>query len=81
MFDPMTGAALGEVWPYDRNFLGGVRVALFDADRTRQPSLLVAPGPGMSPVVRIIGARNGQVVSEFSAFDPNFRGGAWVAGN
>lgn len=80
LFDPMQGTAVGELWAYDQSFLGGVRVALFDADRSRQPFLIAAPGPGASPVVRIFAVRSGQLLNEFSAFDPNFVGGAWVAG-
>jgi hypothetical protein len=81
LFDPMAGRVIGETWPYDRNFLGGVRVALIDADRSRRAFLLVGPGPGGPPLTRVIRAADGQVVSEFMAFDTNFTGGVFVAGN
>ncbi len=74
-FDGMTGQA------YDQRLQCGVRVALGDVDGDRIPDIITAPGPGIAPVVRIYRNRDGQLDREFSAFDPLFRGGAWVAGN
>ena len=71
----------GKVLVADCDPLGGVRVALFDSDRNRQPNILTAPGPGPSPLVRIFSARDGQLVNELTAYDPRFTGGVWVAGN
>jgi hypothetical protein len=81
IFDPFAGRMLQEFYAYDRNFLGGVRVAVCDAVGDGRPDIITAPGPGIAPVVRIFRNRDGQLDREFSAFDPLFQGGAWVAGN
>lgn len=81
IFEALTGNVLNEFFAYDRNFLGGVRVALFDVDRARRPTVLTAPGSGAPPLVRLFDSRTGQVVREFMAYDERFTGGAFVAGN
>jgi hypothetical protein len=81
IFDPLTQRVVHEFFAYDRSFRGGVRPAVFNALGGAGPDIITAPGPGIPPVVRIFRNRDGQLEREFSAFDPNFRGGAWVAGN
>jgi len=81
LFDPLTGGAVGDFFAYDRNFLGGVRVALFDVERNRRPAILTAPGPGLPTQLRVTRVSDGRPVSEFIAFDPRFTGGGFVAAN
>jgi hypothetical protein len=81
LFDPLTGGAIGDFFAYDRNFLGGVRVALFDAERNRRPAILTAPGPGLPTQLRVTRVSDGRPVGEFTAFDPRFTGGGFVAAN
>lgn len=81
LFDPLTGGTIGDFFAYDRNFLGGVRVALFDAERNRRPAILTAPGPGLPTLLRTTRVSDGRLVGEFTAFDPRFTGGGFVAAN
>ena len=81
IFDPLAGRLVQEFFAYDRSFLGGVRLAVCDVVGDGRPDIVTAPGGGASPVVRIFRNRDGQLDREFAAFDPHFRGGAWVAGN
>jgi hypothetical protein len=75
---------------YDPGFMGGVRVALGDVNKDNVTDIIVAPGPGGGPDVRVIdgtklAAINGGIVSssdlldEFYAYDPRFSGGVYVA--
>jgi hypothetical protein len=81
MFEPATGRLVSEFFAYDQQFLGGVRVALFDAERSRRPTVLTAPGPGAPAVMRVFRANDGRFVNELTAFDGRFSGGAFVAAN
>lgn len=81
LFDPLAGRMLQEFYAYDRSFLGGVRLAVCDAVGDGLPDIITAPGAGIAPIIRIFRNRDGQLDREFDAFDPLFRGGAWVAGN
>jgi subtilisin-like proprotein convertase family protein len=63
--------------PYGPEYTGGVRVAL---QRTPAgPRVVVAPGPGTPPEVRIFDPATGQVVQTIMAFEATFTGGVFVA--
>lgn len=69
---------------YDSQFNGGVRVVLGDVTGDGIDDVVTAPASGGGPHVKVFdGAQllNGRavVVREFMAFDPNFRGGVYVA--
>jgi hypothetical protein len=70
------GKALGEWMAYDRNYKGGVRVAVSD-----RKSVVVAPGGGLrnSPVRVFDATRPNQPPAEFAPF-PGFGGGLHVGG-
>ncbi len=76
------GAAFQEVsniFPYDLSFRGGVHVAVGPIRRFGdQPGIVVAPGPGGGPHVRVMDVM-GNVTTEFMAYDPSFTGGVNVA--
>lgn len=66
---------------YDRNFVGGVRVATCDVDGDGIDEIITGPGLGPGPHIRVL-RMQGQVVTEvigFYAFDPTFAGGLYVA--
>lgn len=69
---------------YDSRFNGGVRVALGDVTGDGVEDVITAPASGGGPHIKVFDG--GQllvgravVVREFMAFDPNFRGGVYVA--
>jgi hypothetical protein len=67
-----------EFFAYSSNFRGGVRSAVGDVDGDGLIDIVTAPGPGGGPHVKIFAA-NGQERYGFMAYDPNFRGGVFVA--
>src|SRR5207247_2399798 len=75
----VTGTELDSIFPYDKQFAGGVRVALGDVNGDGLPDLITAPGPGMPPRVKVFDGRNGKVMSEFDAYDPKWQNGVWIA--
>jgi hypothetical protein len=83
VFSGATGAQLpppiGSFFAYAATFTGGVRVAVGDVDGDGVPDIITAPGPGMTATVRVFSGTTARLVREFTAFDPGFRGGAFVA--
>src|SRR5438477_128943 len=83
LIDADTGLDRVTVAPFGEGFTGGVRVAVGDVTGDRVPDLVVAPGPGAAPVVRVFDGVTGQPVAgplgSLSVFDPDFRGGTYLA--
>jgi hypothetical protein len=85
VFDLSNGKMIDEFFPYSKNFLGGVRVALGDVNGDGLPDIVTAPGPSqpnsepLGPVVRVFDGRNRQVITEFNAYDPRWVNGVWIA--
>lgn len=63
---------------YDDAFAGGVRVAMGDVDGDGGEEIVTVPGPGGGPHVRIFDLE-GNVESEFFAFETSLRSGLFVA--
>ncbi len=72
------GKLIGRFFAYNRNFLGGMSVAVADLDGNGQGEIIVGAGPGGGPHVRIFDQR-GNLKGQFFAADLNFRGGVNVA--
>lgn len=71
-------ALLGQFAAYDPGFKGGVRIAAGDVNGDGIDEIITAPGAGGGPWVRVFGSQ-GQLLSEFAAYDPGFKGGVDVA--
>lgn len=63
---------------FDQNFIGGGSVALADFNNDGKSEIIIGPGQGGGPQVRVFSAK-GKLLGEFFAFDANFRGGVEVA--
>jgi hypothetical protein len=69
---------------YPAPFAGGVRLALGDVTGDGVEDLVTSPASGGGPHIKVfdgLSLLNGRVVlvKEFAAFDPNFRGGTYLA--
>ena len=68
---------------YANSFTGGVRVAAADFTHDGYPDLVVGPGPGGGPNVKVIDGKSSDPIDgplgSFWAFDPTFDGGVNVA--
>jgi hypothetical protein len=74
-----SGALVYSFLAYDGSFTGGVHVAVADVTGDGIRDIITAPGNGGGPVIRIWDGSNGQMLTQYNAYDPNFRGGAFVA--
>ena len=77
LYDGATGVVLKTMTVFEPNFLGGVNVSAADFDGDGLAELIVAPGPGGGPRVRILKVTDGSTVADFFGIaDTAFRGGA-----
>jgi hypothetical protein len=74
----MNGELLGQFFAYDKNFRGGVNVAVGDINGDVMDDIITGAGPGGGPQVRVF-TKSGKILSQFFAYDKNFRGGVNVA--
>jgi hypothetical protein len=63
---------------YDPNFRGGVVILTRDLDGDGKADIVTSPGLGGGPHVKIFSGTDSELVNEFIAFDPDFRGGVYV---
>jgi len=68
---------LGEFYGFDPNFKGGGDVAFGDVNGDGKDEIVVVPGAGGGPWVRIYNSQT-QLLGEFPAYDVNFKGGLKV---
>jgi hypothetical protein len=70
---------LGSFFAYELMFTGGVRVAVGNYDTgIGHDEIITGAGPGGGPHVRVL-AIDGSERASFFAYDPEFRGGVYVA--
>jgi IPT/TIG domain/FG-GAP-like repeat/FG-GAP repeat len=79
VFDAQTGTLLWEFYAYDASFRGGVRVASGDVNNDGVPDIITAPGPGISPNIRVWDGKTHALIQQFMAYAPSFVGGVYVA--
>lgn len=82
-FNP-DGSLRFKMLAFDAGYTGGVRVATADVSGDGVADLIVAPGAGVGPNVRVFDGITGRQLSgplgSFYAYDPGFMGGVYVAG-
>jgi hypothetical protein len=79
VYDAPTGAMIGILTPFGRDFRGGARVATGDVTGDGVQDIVVAPGVGGGPLVKVFDGKTLQPVSTIRAFGESFQGGASVA--
>lgn len=78
VFDAASGIQRYEITPYESTFTGGVRVSTGDITQDGVDDIITVPGSGGSALVRVFDGKTGAQISQFFAFDQDFRGGAYV---
>jgi hypothetical protein len=73
-----SGQAKFSFFAYDKNFRGGVNVAVGDVDGDGEADIVTAPGVGGGPQIRIFDGQ-GRVKQSFFAYDKDYRKGISVA--
>ena len=73
-----SGKLKNQFMAYDKNFRGGVNVAVADIDNDGVAEIITGAGRGGGPHVRIFNL-NGQVKGGFMAYETNYRGGIFVS--
>jgi hypothetical protein len=79
VYDGKTGREVDSFPAYGGNFRGGVNVAAGDLDGDGRAEIVVGPGAGRLPEVRVFRFGRQRPVESFMALDPAFRGGVSVA--
>ncbi|HZZ26464.1 MAG TPA: VCBS repeat-containing protein [Pirellulales bacterium] len=74
-----TGLAMSQVTAYASTFKGGVHVALGDVNHDGIPDLIVAPGIGLEPTIKVFNLLTGALIEQFDVYSAKFRGGVNVA--
>jgi hypothetical protein len=81
-YDAETGKLNFERTVYESTFTGGVRVGAADFTMDGYPDLVIGPGPGGGPRVRILDGKTGNTIrhplGDFFAFNKNFTSGVEV---
>ena len=67
------------IFPFDKSLRTGVDVASGDVDNDGKDEIIASLGPGHKPEVKVIQEDGKKVISNFLAYDENFRGGVRVA--
>ena len=79
VYDSASGALAFTVTPFGAGNTAGMTVAVADVNRDGFDDVIVGAGSGGGPRVAVVDGQSQQVVSNFFAYDPTFRGGVNVA--
>ena len=79
VFDGQNGGLLSSFFAYDENFTGGVRVSSGNVTGDDADEIITAPGFGMASDIRTFHGTTGALLASFTAFEPSFQGGAYLA--
>jgi hypothetical protein len=79
VYDAVSGDLLKDSFVYEVSFTGGVRVASADVNGDGVDDLVVAPGKGGGPRVRVIDGLTNAELYNFFVYEPSFRDGIYVA--
>lgn len=74
-----TGRALTAFFAYDKTFRGGVRVAAGDVNGDGRDDFITGAGVGGGPHVRVFNSNDLSVLTQFFAYEDEYRDGIYVA--
>lgn len=77
VFTPQ-GKILSQFFAYENNFRGGINVAAGDLGKDGKSEIIIAPGQGRKPEVKIY-SLDGTLISSFLAYDEKFQQGVNIA--
>ncbi len=78
VFSGTDNSVLANFFAYDAAFRGGVFVAGGDVSGDGRGDIIVGPGPGSSPIVKVYNGSNLAIFREFLPFAGNYTGGVTV---
>ena len=78
VYDQLTGTLLQDFFVYEQSFTGGVRVTTGDVNGDGVDDLIVAPGKGGGPRIRVIDGVTQKVLFDYFAYEDTFRDGLFV---
>lgn len=81
VFDGGSNQLLHSFFAFSSNFQGGVRVAAGDVNGDGRADIITGAGPGGGPHVHVFDSQNRSPLHSFFAYDSDFQGGIFVAGN
>ena len=70
---------IGGFFAYDKNFRGGVRVAVMDLDGDKTQEIITAAGIGGGPHIRVFNKDGKPLIGGFFAYEQGFRGGVSIS--
>jgi hypothetical protein len=79
VYDAPTGALIGTLNPFGRNYNGGVNVTTGDVTGDGIEDVIVAAGRGHTPDVKVFDGRTLNEIGSFQAYSKTFFGGVTVA--
>lgn len=79
VFDGRTFTLVASFFAYSQSFLGGVNVATGDVTGDGKADIVVGPGAGGGPEVKVFSGADLSVAFDFLAYDQSFLGGVSVA--
>ncbi len=75
----LRGELKNSFFAYEKSFMGGVRVSAGDINGDGTADIVVSPGPGREPMIRVFDGRGGFTTPNgFLAYNQTFRGGIHV---
>jgi hypothetical protein len=78
-FDPNTNANWISFYAYESSMSQGVETATGRVTTSWRPDVVTGTSEGAGPLVKVMDPNNGAVLAQWYAYDPNFRGGVFVA--
>lgn len=79
IYDFFNSRIITEFMAYDSNFTGGVNITVADVNGDGFDDLVTGADRSGGPHVKIFNGRDGSLLNQFMAYDPEFRGGVRVA--
>jgi hypothetical protein len=79
VIDARDGSVTASFLAYNTNFRGGVRVAVGDLNRDGVSEIIVAPGPGISTLVKVFDIHGNELTDYRTTAYAGYRSGVFVA--